>query len=257
MTDQTCLVTGCGRPVLDAFVCSTCGAQLEADLGDIIDHAEALDDALARLTAFGDRLNRRTDAKVIPFDGRASDVKRFVRGVLAGWVGLVLDQRYHGMSNPPGSTSQLAEGSVAPLAKLLLANLEWLRHHEAGHEAATEIATAAERIRTVVDAPPERWYAGVCEVCGIDMYARADLQVLVCECGRDYDVRARRDWLLGRVEDVLASAVDMSRALTSLDQPVTAERIRKWRERGQILEHGAGLYRVGDVRELLARARRA
>lgn len=253
---QTCHVDQCGRPVEDAWVCSTCAGDLEADLAELPALSNDLDLVLARLTAYGDRMMGGPGAnrKIIPFDARASDVKNAMHAILVSWTRLCFEER-------PGINADWPADEIGHLAVFVLAQVEWLRHHEAGHEAVDEIRGAVERVRLVVDRPPDRWYAGACDQCGVDLYVRVGTFAAVCRCGSTYDVPTRRSWLLDKAEDVLCNATDMSRALSNLDQPVTADRIWKWRERGQLLEHardrrGRPLYRVGDIRDLLARAAR-
>jgi hypothetical protein len=252
----TCRVGRCSRPVGDAWICSGCATALEADLTAIPGLARDLDLVLARLTVYGDHLGRG-EAKPIPFDSRASAAKDQLKGVLVGWVRLVREERYG--TDVPGETWLVREprDDLGDLADWLKPEVEWLRHHQAGHEAVDEITGAVERVRQVSDRPTGRWYAGACDACSADLYAKVGALAVQCPCGAVYDVAVRREWLLQRVEDQLCTAADMSRALTSLAQPVTAERIRKWRERGRLMEHardrrGQPLYRVGDVRGLLA-----
>jgi len=72
----------------------------------------------------------------------------------------------------------------------------------------------------------------------------------------DYDMDGRREWLLEAAEDRLERAAHIAQAVTDLGSPISADRIRKWAERGRLVPHatdgrGRPLYRVGDVTELL------
>lgn len=113
------------------------------------------------------------------------------------------------------------------------------------------------RAQRVIDRPPERIYAGPCGLCGADLYALGGVTEVTCQvCGTAEDVARRRAFLLSKVDDQLATATETARALTSLDLPVTPERLRQWKHRGRLVTRGHGptghpLYRVGDVIELL------
>lgn len=246
---ETCRVARCDRPVGDAFMCQTCADSLRRDLAAVPSLAVELETTRARQVRFGDPVGARlAGAQGLPYDPRATEAIYVLRSALVGWVRMIAEE---------SGTKELPLDTLAGLANWLRLKTEWLRHHEAGCEAVDEIGAAVQFASRIVDRPAERWYAGPCDNCQTDLYARSGVLIVTCECGDSYDVTERREWLLDSVADVLATATEISRALTSLDTPITAERIRQWRQRGQILPHatttdGHPLYRIGDVLVLKA-----
>jgi hypothetical protein len=125
------------------------------------------------------------------------------------------------------------------------------------HTLATAITTA---YRTI-DRPPNRHFLGQCHarsgdlVCHAELWAHSGTRTVTCtQCETRHDVGGRQATLLAAAADRLATATDIANALTTLDHPITAARIRKWKQRGRLLERpeGSKLYRLGDVIELLA-----
>ncbi|MFC3504823.1 hypothetical protein ACFOOK_28180 [Micromonospora krabiensis] len=163
---------------------------------------------------------------------------------------------------------------VARAAAFLLGHLEWLRYRQEAEEAMTVLAAAGATIVRIVDAPPALWYAGPCWAekltdqyaptgrCEEELYARTDDGTVKCPaCKAWHDVRERRVWLLGEADDVLAHAALIAGALTVLDRPVTSSMVRNYADRGRIQargvdERGRPLYRVGDVRQVVAEVAR-
>jgi len=97
--------------------------------------------------------------------------------------------------------------------------------------------------------------------CDEDLYAVPGAAVVRCRgCGAEYDAEAQRRWLIATAYDSLATATVVSRALTSLGEPVTPSTIRNLAARNQLYAHsvdrdGYPLYRVGEVVEILVRRR--
>lgn len=169
--------------------------------------------------------------------------------------------------------AKLAQGpadTLEAMSQWLLGQMEWIRHQPDAAEAVREIGQTVHRIGVVIDSAQERVYAGPCQseqsaegdlgerCCLGEMYANKGASAVTCpNCRYSHDFATRRRWLLEQVEDQLVNAAWMASALTSLDTPVTAERIRKWAERGRIEAkgvdiHGRPTYRVGDCLDLLA-----
>lgn len=157
---------------------------------------------------------------------------------------------------------------VARAATYLLGNLEWLRYRREAEEALTQLAAAGATLVRIVDAPPPLWYAGPCWAdieagkCVEELYARTDDGTVKCPaCKERHDVRERRVWLLGEADDVLAHASLIAAALTVLDRRVTSSMVRNLAHRGRIQAHGVDergrpVYRVGDVRAVVAEVAR-
>lgn len=150
---------------------------------------------------------------------------------------------------------RMQAGEVGALV-YLARHANWLMHRAEAEEARDELLHACDTIAVAVDCGAEQFYAGPCDVCGRDLYARPSAAVARCEpCDLEYPMQARREWLLQASEDRLVPASEMARAVTGLGSPVTAERIRQWAARGRLLAHGfegtRPLYRVGDVLDLV------
>lgn len=202
-------------------------------------------------------------------------------------------------------------GHWAAAAVWLLGHVEWLRHRPEGPEWMLALGLDVERARRVIDRQADRWYAGPCGEptdaivggcscqchgagpgtpcdmvggCGLEwhrpvrcpgeLYARPGADFVDCPaCGAQFDVKARREWLLNSARDALAGAALIGALLADPDRPgdavKLAARIRKWAERGRLVPHSYTpwgrnddeseerlhpRYRVGDVQDLLAAA---
>lgn len=144
--------------------------------------------------------------------------------------------------------------------RYLAANIGWLAHQTEALAAFDELNNAATLVETTIRQPPAAlWYAGPCDHCRRDMYARYGVPEVTCpSCNLIYDVEDRRDWLLTVVEDRLERAVTICRALSGLGHDVSRHRLGMWQTRGLIAPHGHDargypLFRVGDVLDLLNR----
>jgi hypothetical protein len=144
------------------------------------------------------------------------------------------------------------------LLRYLADSVPWLAHRkDEAEDAFDELDNLAHLVERTIDTKEVGAYAGPCDVCGRDMYARPGKRVVQCvHCNLDYDLAPRRDWLLKQAEDRLEPAIVIAKSLTANDRPVTAKRIRDWADR-EILEvkghdrHGHRLFRVGDVQHLV------
>jgi hypothetical protein len=252
VSDHLC---GCGRPVQDATLCATCAHRLDDALAQICEHHGLgwdLDIAITRQAVMSDRNGPRANTTPIPYDDRASVRARELHDTLGSWARLVVEETG---AVPPADT-------ITAIAAWLRPRAGWLRHHPAGGEALDEIRDAVRAARRVVDRPADRLYAGPCQGCGTDLYARVEAVYVTCPngmCETTYGVDELRVWLLKAVEDILATTAEISRALTSLAVPVTPSAIRGYAHRGQLLRRGVNegaspLYRLGDVMDCVARA---
>ncbi|NJP27085.1 hypothetical protein FLW53_23370 [Microbispora sp. SCL1-1] len=253
----------CGRPVPDhAYVCPACAWHLHEHLvrlvdGDLVDE---LDTALARQAKLGGSGGRHGDEQPLAFGYAASEAIWVLRNTLTGWVRVLLDDLAH--HHPPADT-------LPAMAEWLAYRTETLRHLPEGPEAVDELTAAVRHAEAAVAPLGDRVYVGPCAgeldggaPCGADLYAAPGAAWVTCKaCGAHYRVHQRREWLLDAAEDVLETATEIARAVTSLGRPVTPERIRQWAHRGQLHARGTQrdgrgrwvpLYRVGDVLDLVA-----
>jgi hypothetical protein len=150
------------------------------------------------------------------------------------------------------------KASPAELLRYVADNLEWLSHRPEGPDAFDELHFVLTLVESTIGARVLGPYAGPCDVCGRDMYARTGALVVECRpCNLIYDVEPRRAWLLEQAADELRGAAEMARVLSGFGLAITDERIRKWADRDDLKAAGvdrAGrpLYRVRDVQKLLA-----
>lgn len=262
------------RAVADASVCGPCGRRLAQELRSIAALVPDLDLALAKQTAFGDRGLARPSAGPPPlaYSPAVSEVMWRLRNTLTSWARVVLEEkpaREETSETPlagpewplgaPDTPPQVSQPIPTQKIALWLSwQVEWIRHHPAAAEAFDELHDAARCAHHVIDRPAERTYAGPCDQCGQDLYAKPGAAAVACSaCEAKYDLHRRREWLLAAVEDTLATASEISRALTRLDAPITADSITSYAYRGRLTPHtrnraGKALYRVGDVLDLIA-----
>lgn len=291
MSKIPCPVGTCARQMPGtATVCGACTGDLARALGDIPFLSAHLRTALTRQArietettttriADGDDDGRQWPGTLRPtpvlYDQRASDAAANLRNTVTTWTRVLLDANPL-PPRPPGPHCQVCghpscdriragippAGDTASCSRWLLRRLAHLQRHPAAVEIVEDILHAVRLAEAAVDRPPEAWYAGPCEQCGTDLYAEPGAAFVHCAgdgCTGVYGVTRLRDRLLAAAEDHLATATLAARALTSLGEPCTPERIRKWAERSRIVAHGVSpaghpQYRIGDVRALLVEA---
>ncbi|MGA4988621.1 hypothetical protein [Nonomuraea bangladeshensis] len=160
---------------------------------------------------------------------------------------------------------QLSADDLVPISTWLLRQAEWLRHHPAGGEAVQEVGDAVQGVRMVIDRPPDRLYAGPCDVCQMPLYARpGDAEVPCRRCLAEdgerlvYDISARRKWMLAQIENLLGSSSYVAMVATGVGVKVSSSAVRMWVKRGKLAPRKYApplkpdgpprpLYRVGDV----------
>lgn len=153
----------------------------------------------------------------------------------------------------------MTETPTPVVLRFLADQLGWLAHRPEGVEAFEELRAAVTMYDDALEVP-RLVYAGPCDICGRDMYAREGHREVECRpCALIYPLQERREWLLTVAEDRLASAVDIARGLSDLGEVVNDDTIRKWSQRERLLVRGTDikgrpLYRVGDVRALARQA---
>lgn len=151
--------------------------------------------------------------------------------------------------------SQPPRDNVPSCCAYLRRHLRWIRARHWVPQMLDELTHIETALRRMIDRPAGRWYAGPCDHCERDLYARVGHPVVTCrDCELDYDVDARRTWLLEQAQSHLATAVELARAVSWLGtEPLTAERVRKWAERGRITAKGHTSYRGRQVPVYLVR----
>lgn len=249
MTNPTCTIDWCDKPVVEGHVCTDCSRRLERALGDIPALTEELDTVLTKQARYADAEARGGSEKALPFNPAASELGWVLRNTLATWCRLIADERGKGL---PGNDTPPA------MARWLLGHVEWLRHHRAGHEAVEEITSVVKQIRKAVDRPAERIYVGPCGECSADLYGKPDSIKVKCKgCGQESDVNERWQWMQEQVYGRLVTAKEGAVLLSRFGMPTQQKTIDKWRERKRLPDHktdaeGRWLYLFDDLVRLAA-----
>lgn len=260
----------CGRPMPGtSAVCGACLGEMERALGDVAFYADELEVAFSRqsrMTSGGG--GSKSAERPLPYDPHASRVALKLRSTLVGWVRVLQETAgdpTHGpmcvackhQSCRRVKSTRTPGDTLAQMAAWLLLHLDAIRQHEAGAEMAEEISAAVDAAEKAVDRPADRVYSGPCDECGKDLYGRLGAAVVTCYgCGLEYDVAARCEWLMVAAEDVLATAIEISRAVNRLGVELKVDRIYQWVSRKRLMPTGTdanrrSLYRLGDVLDLL------
>lgn len=245
--NEPCMVEWCGRPVGDGYTCQRCADKLSVALGDVPALWQQLDIVLTRQARYSDPEGRGGE-KAVPFNIKASELGTVLRGLLNTWCRLIAEER----------GKDLPEDHPAAVARWLLNQVTWLRHHRAGGEAVEELTDAVNAVRRIVDRPAERIYAGPCRDCGGDMFGKPGAVSVECRpCGLSYDVAEMLEWMRGQVYGRLVTAREGVILLSRFGLPIPQKHIDKWHERKRLADHGndsAGkrLYLFDDLVTLAA-----
>lgn len=245
----------CSAEVHNSFACADCTRGVEG----MISHAgvttdgnlcmlDELDLVMSRQTRSVERVGGRSAEKPLPFDARAAKAHASLAHILSRWAkvyGLVNSGR-----GPRYAASHLLRQRLASKPDIL-----WLH---------VELKHAMETAQAAIDRPPNRTYIGVCSAprnddshCSAELYANEGEQQLVCPlCSATHSVSDRRDVLMTAVEDVLATATEITRAVHLFNEPIRVGRIYNWKYTGRLEprgfdDRGAPLYRIGDVLALV------
>lgn len=257
----------CKAPTKGAYLCRVHIRRLETYLGDVPALAADLEVTRTRqdrLGSGGVGIVARTAERPVPWSERASAATARLRTVLVAEIRDLVETRGLRPSSLPADT-------LPAMAGWLLRHIQSLALSEAADESYSAIEGAVRHARHVVDRPPDAWYAGPCEECTTDLYARAAHATTVrCRvCSQEYDLDDRRQWLLRSAEDYLLTSAEMSRALSGLlDEELSASTVRGWVSHRRLIVRGylhhdqvvaeridpsdRPLIRVGDVLELRA-----
>lgn len=257
MTASPCV--RCGRPIADgAYACSSCADRAGRQLAEIADLAPDAREIARGLSA---RLRAETGSGVpgprIQLNFSATARLDAIANELGTLARMVAEERH-------GSLWVWMNDAIVEASLWLTSRLDWLRHHPAADEHLTTIDVCARVMRGVVNQgrDPGR-YAGPCSTvgpdgrtCGEDVTARTGSNVAVCsKCGSEYDVDEQQRWMLGEIEDYLATSVEIAGVLLRLGFPIGYSTIAAYAAKGRIVQRGHDeqdrpVYRIGDVIDL-------
>lgn len=246
----------CGQPTREAsYLCSSCTTQLWNTLDAIPDLVVDLDLTRTRQRSYSTSAGIAAGDS-LPWHEAASrslgDLRRITDRAVDRCIGAQIRSTERVETGPRPASRALDD-----VARWLQVRVDAIATRPWAPQVRDLIA-AHEHALDVIDRPPEHTYAGPCQVCGADLNTLPDSPTVRCQvCGTVEDVARRRSFLLEVVNDHLATATEIARALTSLAMPVTSERIRQWKHRDRLQarahDHRTGhpLYRIGDVIDLL------
>jgi hypothetical protein len=207
----------------------------------------------------------------LPFTGDAAALYSQAVNACVTWARHIAETR-----GVPGPTASTPATSVLAACTWLVAYIDAIRMDEAAGEMFARLTDLEASIDATVDRTEPDLYAGKCDkpdvrsdlidgrivtrtaTCGAELYARMDAAKVKCQaCGAEYEMAARREWLLAQIPDVIESTAAIANGLTSLLEPVTPSMIRQMAFRHEIVARGSdgkgALYRVGDVLAVLVR----
>lgn len=252
---QVCSAPHCGNPPVNGYLCKRCAKTLMKDLSALPWLLRDLRVTIAKQDRISEPSVRGGGESPLPMRIDPIEARRDLHATLAAWA-----QHIAGKLNglPPGVV-----WTEIRLAAFLLGHMRIILTDFAAGQLADEVGNAVMRIQRAIDQPPEMVYAGPCDDCGWDLYAhpsKGDVECRNPECAAKYDIAARREWLLDKVEYQLCTATELSKALAGLLQrPLTASMIRNYASRGRLTQHPPHpskprepTYRVGDVRRLVS-----
>lgn len=259
-------------------VCRACSADLLRDLADVPSLDTHLEIAIARQSRMGDRdAGARSTETALPWDQRAREAANILRSALVGWH-RVLAEDAQAVQGPicPSCEHPSCEwidlgrtpaDTLTSLARRLLRHRTRLLAHQAAAEAVDELTDAVHQARLIIDRPADKIYAGPCNQCERDLYARPGSPVVDCgPCKLRYDVQVRREWMLTHAEEMIGTSVWVANVATGLGFKVSPSTVRMWAKRGRLGVRTYApslnadrephpLYRVGDVIDLVVRQR--
>jgi hypothetical protein len=249
----TCSSPNCPYMQLNGYLCRNCTDALKGDLAAIPWLLEDLEVTITRQDRLSDPSGRSGDEHPLPIRINAMEARRDLNATLAAWA-MHIAGRLDGLDRDTIWTE-------LRLANYLLDHVGTILTDPAAGQIADEIGNAKGLAMRTIDKPQPRVFVGPCEDCDKDLYAHPRAAEVACktpECGAIYPIEARRRWLLGKAEDQLRTATELSRALPELLQrPLTASQIRAWAFQGRLAKHpplpnrpNDPVYRVGDIIDL-------
>lgn len=259
MTQPTCAI--CGKPLADgATACSNCTAEARHHLtfiGDFIGDAREIAYGLGSGPA---GITAGMPGSRVPLDLHAAAKLDAVAHELGMLCRMVAEERRRAIW-------VWTEGPIREAVAWLPGHLEWLRHHRAAAEHLAIIAACRRAVASVVFGPTEKRYLGPCGAdvvraemvgdqwesqvvaCDGDVYGRPGAEQGTCRaCGARVDQGERRAWLDDEVRQYAYTAKEIADAYG-----INIKTIRSWRDRGRLVEHGAGYFNLGEVLDLAAK----
>lgn len=241
--------TRCTAPAPSAFLCTTCSIALRIDLGDVPALLGDLDITACRLDHITTNGGRGGAEQPLPYKSQATEAIYVLRTTLTVWC----TELGH---------MALRQTSTADLATWMHRNLDLVRGHEEAAQIHDEVTYAVREARRVIDRPQDRrMFLGRCGApngtqCAEELHGLPWQDFITCpSCETEWNIHARRTWMLRVVEDEVRTAPTLAALLTQLGATVTVENIQRWARQGRL--HHISMdssrrrrYRAGDVLDL-------
>lgn len=247
---QTCT---CGRPVPDGYLCRDCTSLLWSALNrydETRDELETTRTRQARTASIGGR----SDGNSLPWHNAAS----LALDTLADLCWDLVDAtRRHGIPSTEQTYRTPTPTALESAPAWLAVRVDGIARHEEPTVLAVSLIEHDRFAWQIIDRPPELVFAGQCDLCGTHLYAVTGQAFTTCPtCRQPNDVALRRAAMLHAVRDRLVTGREAATALTTLELPVTVERIRQWVHRRRLIVRAHTpdrhrLYRLGDIIDLL------
>lgn len=141
---ETCDV--CTAPVGDARVCTRCLRDVCRCLGDMPWLSEQLDLVITRQDNIGPQSVGRSAETRVPFHVKAGAIRDELRNILVCWCRLYADE----------TDDDLPADTIPAMSAYLLPRAEWLRHHDAAYDFATEIPDITKKATRIIDLATDR-----------------------------------------------------------------------------------------------------
>lgn len=249
----------CDKPTRDnAEVCDDCLDDFAKVLGDVTWLDAELDTTIAKLHAAGDAGSPSAE-KPLPIHIEASNRRETLRHELVMLVRFCVEEGVRASDPSAG----LPENTIVAMSRWLLWRVDGLAFNDMSAEFMASITAAVVACQRIIDLPPERAYAGPCSECKKDLYHRRGAAEVTCsECGSRFDVGELWAWMTSQVRDQLVTAQEGAALLCKFDLETAQDTIRKWRDRGLVVERGhkpigegrsVRMYAFGDLLDVAMR----
>jgi hypothetical protein len=231
----------------DVSLCNNCRVSLDELLASIPELLDDLNITMSRQARTAERVGSHSAEVPMPYHLLAAMVYRELADELAKGAWRFV--------NAHEGIAIVRQGGPYTHATYLRTVLRIVVNHPLAGATLTRLLASAGRARIAIDRPGGSQYIGICshEGCDVDLYATENAATVTCwKCRQVHDVASRRRVLIRALDDALATATEIGRAVQVAGNAVKPATIWQWRRRGRIevrgvTAQGAPLYRIGDV----------
>jgi len=255
---MTPLCTICHRPHSGSFACPGCVRRICTDLLEVPSLVVELEVTRCRLDVMGSDPGRSAEKPAV-WREKASEAAWVLGNTLGAWA--------RDLWTTWGQGDIPIMRTTPDMSRFILRYPTRLAQHEAVDELADEVNSAIRLARRAIDTPSDsRVFLGRCDLndpvgepCGTELWATYPSQndVICPDCGAEWLVADRRDWLLAVVRDETATAEVMSGLLFRLGFEISVAKIQVAARKGLITNVGIDShtkrrrYEVGSVLDAL------